>query len=89
MGAGLLTTDVTELFAGGFLDGEEVISVLSLTTVDLFATEHGHLIVRQYPAFDHADWMQVVALLPAGTTIDPAEWEQVFPHTEILFVPSE
>lgn len=84
------STALVDLFAGGFLAGDEDVELaLSLMTMDLFVVVGlGWLIARQTPLFDAAEWQLVCSRLPAGTTIDPDEWEAVLGgETEIIFVP--
>lgn len=84
-----ISEDLVDVFASGLLVNEQVTLVLALATVDLFVVAGlGYLIVRQTPEFDESDWQMICAHLPAGTFIDPGEWEQILAGTEVLFIPT-
>lgn len=84
-----MATELSVMFASAFLDGEDLASLFSSPTVDLFALVSGlgWLAIRAYECDYGDDWRRACRFLPAGTFIDPGEWEAHSMGVESLFIP--
>lgn len=84
-----MATELTLVFAAAFLDNEDLITLFTSPTVDVFAIVGGlgWLAVRAYEAEYGDDWRQACEKLPPNVFIDPGDWEAHSMGIESIFIP--